>query len=109
MPVKNEWEKFWLFVIKPKNFSYGFPKTRRNTKIVTKKFIPFFMEIFYCVYFRYLWNCEIALYADDTDILSRERVSIVIIKKIENGMKMVEKYYEKWKIKINANDSFHVH
>lgn len=46
-------------------------------------------------------NCKIALYADDTAILVHGKLSNAISKKLQNGLKTVDKYFRKWKVKIN--------
>lgn len=48
-------------------------------------------------------NCKIALFADDTAILSESRLAKPIVKNLEKASKKVHKYCQKWKIKLNES------
>lgn len=42
-----------------------------------------------------------ALYADDTAIITSGKLSNAIVKKMKKSLMHAEKYFSKWKIKIN--------
>ena len=46
-------------------------------------------------------NCNIALYADDTACYTSSRSPNLIIKNLQNGLVKLNKYFTKWKIKLN--------
>lgn len=48
-------------------------------------------------------STELALYADDTAAYTSSKQSNVIIKRLAQALEDLEKYFIKWKIKINAN------
>lgn len=51
--------------------------------------------------FKLLKNETVALYADDTAIMTSGKVSNAIVKRMRKSLIHVGKYFEKWKIKIN--------
>lgn len=46
--------------------------------------------------------CETAIYADDTAIFSSHELGLNIEINLQNAIKIVTEYYNKWKIKLNA-------
>lgn len=48
-------------------------------------------------------SCEIAYYADDTAIYTSKKQSNAIIKKLQNALININKYLNKWKIRMNTN------
>lgn len=48
-------------------------------------------------------SCEIAYYADDTAIYTSKKQSNTIIKILNNALVCINKYFSKWKIKMNGN------
>lgn len=53
--------------------------------------------------FPYLSNCEAAIFADDTAILSSHEFSLNIETNLRNAMEVLEHYYNTWKIKLNGD------
>lgn len=49
-------------------------------------------------------NCKIAIYADDTALLSsvKNYDLPVLVHRMENGLKEIEKHFLEWKIKLNS-------
>lgn len=60
------------------------------------------LYIIYTSDFPSLRDCNYALYADDTAILSSAKCPNEIISNLEKAFRDVSKYYYKWKIKINT-------
>lgn len=48
-------------------------------------------------------NCEIGLYADDTALLTTSSCPAEIINNLENGLRRIQDFYYKWKIKLNGS------
>lgn len=53
--------------------------------------------------FKVLKDDSLALYADDTAILTTGKVSNAIVKKLKKAVLHAQAYYKKWKIKINES------
>lgn len=52
--------------------------------------------------FPHLFQCEAAIYADDTAIISSHEFSLNIETNLKNAIEVLQNYYTKWKIKLNA-------
>lgn len=50
-------------------------------------------------------NCDIALYADDMALIADSTKEQIVTKTLQEGIKAIEDYSLKWKIKINNNKS----
>lgn len=48
---------------------------------------------------------NIALYADDTALITNGKLTSAIIKRLNTAIKTINKYYKKWKINLNLNKS----
>lgn len=57
----------------------------------------------YTADFPQLPNCESAIYADDTAIFSSDVLSFCIETNLQSALNILDSYYTKWKIQINAS------
>lgn len=48
-------------------------------------------------------NCEVSFYADDTGLMSSAKHTKTIINKLHSGLKSCNKFFRKWKIRLNAS------
>lgn len=62
--------------------------------------------LLYSIYtsdFRVPAYMETAYYADDTALITSSKLTSALLKKMEKGLLACNKYFQKWKIKINPN------
>lgn len=62
--------------------------------------------ILYAIYiadFKGIRDCQSAYYADDTALYSATKTTNRSIKNVQRALQSIDKYMNKWKIKINAN------